>query len=537
MSSSCFLHLLINYTAHSSEYTQNTIDSLMRESKENFTKKPDVSIKQAQEALFIAQQYGLKNNIAQIRVNLGEILVHFGAFREATDNFNQAIKYYKSKNEIKKQAFCLNLLGDIHEKTENKSLAINNYKKSLILYQSIQFTEGEIQSIGRIGHFHEKQKRYKEALKYQNSALELLNSTFDSPKNQKALILENIGSIYEDLENYKQALLYFHKALTINNRTKNTHQHISIANNIGDCYRKSGLIEKSIKYTHIAHTLALQMNDKPQLYSALKDLAKAYHLTEQNLKAYEFLRDAHKLYKVIYSENNALQISGLQTVHYTKEKEDQIQLLKKDKRIASFNNQLYLIGIVLLISFIGAIVSFYQYRISKKNQIFIIEQELIQRKLTDTLENEKKLKKEIDLKNNSLASYALQSVQNQKVITEVADKLHNMENNKNLDMPFVIGKVRKEVEHYLKQGKDWEEFKLFFEEVHPDFYEKLRLLVPNLTTSEIRLCTLLRLSMRSKDISTVLRVTPDSVRIARYRLRKKLPIKSGEDLIKFIMNI
>ncbi|WP_157811716.1 helix-turn-helix transcriptional regulator [Tenacibaculum sp. SZ-18] len=47
---------------------------------------------------------------------------------------------------------------------------------------------------------------------------------------------------------------------------------------------------------------------------------------------------------------------------------------------------------------------------------------------------------------------------------------------------------------------------------------------------------LLRLNLTSKEIAEILNVTPDSVRVARYRLRKKLPISPKEDLVNFMLH-
>jgi DNA-binding CsgD family transcriptional regulator len=43
--------------------------------------------------------------------------------------------------------------------------------------------------------------------------------------------------------------------------------------------------------------------------------------------------------------------------------------------------------------------------------------------------------------------------------------------------------------------------------------------------------------MRAKEIAQQLSVTPDSVNTARYRLRKKLNLKSDEKLDDFLRNL
>ena len=77
-----------------------------------------------------------------------------------------------------------------------------------------------------------------------------------------------------------------------------------------------------------------------------------------------------------------------------------------------------------------------------------------------------------------------------------------------------------------------------FEDIHPYFSKNLSdIALQKLTATELRLCLLLRLDLSSKEISSVLRITPDSVRVARYRLRKKLPIETQEELVNFMLKL
>ena len=77
-----------------------------------------------------------------------------------------------------------------------------------------------------------------------------------------------------------------------------------------------------------------------------------------------------------------------------------------------------------------------------------------------------------------------------------------------------------------------------FDEIHPDFTQKLnQIALKKLTATELRLCLLLRLGLSSKEIASVLRITPDSVRVARYRLRKKLPLESQDELVNFMLKL
>src|SRR5699024_8700294 len=93
------------------------------------------------------------------------------------------------------------------------------------------------------------------------------------------------------------------------------------------------------------------------------------------------------------------------------------------------------------------------------------------------------------------------------------------------------------VDYSFNLDEDWEDFKHYFEEVHTGFFEALKQQAPTLTTSELRLSALVKLNLTIKEIATILNITPDSVKTARYRLRKKLDMNTEDDLSEFMMNV
>ena len=75
------------------------------------------------------------------------------------------------------------------------------------------------------------------------------------------------------------------------------------------------------------------------------------------------------------------------------------------------------------------------------------------------------------------------------------------------------------------------------ESLHEDFNAKLAENHPGLTQQERRLATLLRLGFSSKYIATLMNITPKSVEISRYRLRQKLGLSRGDNLVNYIKSL
>ena len=59
----------------------------------------------------------------------------------------------------------------------------------------------------------------------------------------------------------------------------------------------------------------------------------------------------------------------------------------------------------------------------------------------------------------------------------------------------------------------------------------------HVTGNDLRLIALIKVNLSSKDIATLLGISPDSLRVSRYRLRKKLNLEQGESLTAFVQSL
>jgi DNA-binding NarL/FixJ family response regulator len=84
------------------------------------------------------------------------------------------------------------------------------------------------------------------------------------------------------------------------------------------------------------------------------------------------------------------------------------------------------------------------------------------------------------------------------------------------------------------QEDSWFRFNLSFDRVHPEFNKHLIEHFPDLTPTELKLCAFIRLGMSNKEIASLLNQNPDSVKVSRSRLRKKLGIEQSQNLENFL---
>ncbi len=103
----------------------------------------------------------------------------------------------------------------------------------------------------------------------------------------------------------------------------------------------------------------------------------------------------------------------------------------------------------------------------------------------------------------------------------------------------IIAELGSSIRHRLSfdQEVDSSYFYTQAEVLHKDFNLRLENAFPNLTSQEKRLATLLRLGFSSKYIATLMKINTKSVEIGRYRLRQKLGLGKGDNLVQFIKSI
>ncbi len=135
--------------------------------------------------------------------------------------------------------------------------------------------------------------------------------------------------------------------------------------------------------------------------------------------------------------------------------------------------------------------------------------------------------KEIEKKNLELVEKTLFLVKNNQFNIEITKKLTALK-DMYTDKPeakVMINGIIEEIEQKIKEDS-WQNFEVAFQNVHAEFSKNLISHVPDLTPGELRHCILLKLGLNIKDTASLLYQSPDSLKVARSRLRKKLKISN-----------
>ncbi|WP_418511070.1 tetratricopeptide repeat protein [Corallibacter sp.] len=470
---------------------------------------------------------------SQAYIQLGDFYNQLKLKSEAVKNY----QLYLSLNNDKDTSlvYVKNAIAAINVDLKNYNEAINHLHESLSISEKINDLKGKANANALFGTIEEKKGDYKRALAYQNKSLNIFKKLQDS--TGLAVSNENIGSIYEDLEQYDLAYQYFKKAFVFS-KNSDSHIRINIINNLGDVNRKQGYYNKALTYTSQALDLARATNNFSQIESALKDLARIYAGKEDFEQAYNYLNQQSTVNEQELKLHNAELVSAMQVRYDVKEKEAALEILNKQNQINKV--QKYIIITITGAIILTFIIGFLYLKKRRKHEKAILEykQQLLQADLDKKITEETALKREIDIKISSLTNYSLHIAHKNKMLSDVSKTLTKIKGRNSELIKSKIQQLVEEIEADLSHNNEWTELMGYFGQIHPNFFESLKQVATSkLSASEMRLCMLLRLNLSSKEIAEVLRITSDSVRIARYRLRKKLPLNSKEDLQAYLLNL
>jgi len=148
------------------------------------------------------------------------------------------------------------------------------------------------------------------------------------------------------------------------------------------------------------------------------------------------------------------------------------------------------------------------------------------------------LESELKYKNQELASSAMHLITKNEFMNYLKLEIsHLLKEQEPKTVSKGLRRIVKTIEKNIAEDEIWDQFEIHFDQVHGDFIKKLREQYPNLTPQEVKLSAFLRMNMSSKEIAHLLTISVRGVEVSRYRLRKKLPIESHENLVDFMMKV
>lgn len=487
------------------------------------------------EELQEAMERGEPDTEARKHIQLGDFYMKNEVFTEAIGQYNEALEARSGMREDSIRCMLNLRIGKIYLSLKIFSKAKQYLEQGKAIAVQSKYVGGQARAEGLLGTCAEKEGHYLLALEHQQKSLELFEQTGDL--RGIAFVHENIGSVYEDLKQYNIALGYFNRSLSYF-EGRDDEALTSVLNNMGDMFRKTGNYKEALAYTEKALEMAGRNGNLHQQKSAHQDIAEAYAGLGDYHKAYEHLQVYDVMYKEMNENRDINNFNTLQAAYEINQKEAQIEVLKHQNEVITANRNLILVSAIATLLLGGFGYVYFSRKRQVKAKLQQYKQRLLRAELDKKEMEERRLQDEINLKTAALSRYSLNMAQKNKLIADMASTLKKIASRTQMDAHARIKLLAKELDDNLQIEEEWDEFMGFFKDIHPGFFRQLSVTATEkLSSAELRLAMLLRLNLSSKEIAPILRVTPDSVRVARYRLRKKLPIPPKQELVSFLMEL
>lgn len=292
-------------------------------------------------------------------------------FKKALDNYHKSLKISENKEELSDNTMSvLSNLADLHILQQDTVSALKYY------HQAVKIGERENKKIILAGVFNNISVVYMDNNKdstefYLNKALQIYKET-DNVYGQ-IVTQNNLASTYLNFasrEDYPKSLKYLNESLRLSKESKNIDAEYFSYYYLGNYYEQAESdYSKARDYYQQAYRLLKEGYKNDYAIELYKSLSHAYLKLGDFENAYQFQNIQNRLQDSIFSVEKNKQFHEIQTKFDVERKNNQIQLLNKEKQIEKGRKQLILIGSVLLIIPLILLAVFYRKRMKYQETI------------------------------------------------------------------------------------------------------------------------------------------------------------------------
>lgn len=543
--------------------------------------------------LFEAEKIVCSPNLSKdtLKVN---VLYTLGAnFARSYDTL-KAFKYFDRATQIEvgfAEVVLQNIAfekGLIYGKLGMFKAAMKHHKSSLAIATKNENNYSIYANISSIGHLFFDITENEKALIYYQQGYDFAKKINNTYLLSNAL--SNLGNTHLKTKDYDAALTYYQQAQIVNDSLDNKLDVLKTNLQIAQVKYEQGLIKEAYQYNTKAYDMAKKLGFKEQLansaalFSAIAIQQKDYNLSIKKsaeviaLKAYisklelvdvyKHLTTAHEAignYKMALKHHKLLKVTTDSFFNVEKTKafatmeakfqnekiSTENQYLKKEevRKETIIQQRTWLaiaIGISLLLSSVLAWI-FAQKNKQKQliNQLLSrevkaknvkIEQKNTQ--LEGLNENAKSLEKLVAEKDYNIVTKTATLNKYNKQLEQVEVDLSKLMQDASINNKKALHHLKRKLQAIqIKENNHLQEFNLSLINHDPIFFQKLVHQYPNLTQNELNHSAFIRLNMTMKEVADLMNITEDSVKKARYRLKKKIGLTVKVDLKKHLLGM
>lgn len=406
-------------------------------------------------------------------------------------------------------------IGNVQADLQNFELSTEWYRKAEKIYKKLE-DESSIYGVSylialnlyEMDSLSQAMPIFKEVHEYNKKTGRMNNLAGD---------LDNMGMIATELGNYKEAEEYLLEALEIGLANGEKTLPGLVYRRLSQLYLKTKDYRKAKKYAELSLENAENTGVDLKKISDYLVLSQVYDSLNVCQPAFYNFKLYHELYDSLLGVEKHNAISELQIKYESEKKEQEIKLLEEKAKSSKLAQQGLIGGIVGLVLLLGSLLYAMAQR-RKRNQLF---KEKMDRELEFS-------QKELESRKQELTAFALQLANKNETLENIKRDVQEVRIN-SADRKSIQSIVNT-IEFNINDNNNWDTFRKRFESVHKDFEINVKQKYGNVTTNELRLMALLKMNLSSKEIANILNVSQEGIKKARYRLRKKLKLETGDSL-------
>ncbi|HEY9046927.1 MAG TPA: tetratricopeptide repeat protein [Ohtaekwangia sp.] len=509
---------------------------------QHFNAAPEKTRQYAIRALRMADSLYYEKGKADALLNIGRIHALKGDYPSELEVQLQALKLYEALRDSVSIARAYDMIGVTHHRLNDLPGARLYYSKALTLFRKQNNHIGLATLLRRIGNFEMDVDSIAQGLDYYLQAL-----AFERKLNHEegiANVLNNIAVAYIDQHKPEQAEPYIREAITILKKINNLNRLPAAYYNLNQIYLARNQVDEALQLAHEELRLAEQLQLRPAIMEATRVLSDIYTRRKDYEKALGYYRWHAAVTDSIENQANGVKFARLQSLYTLEQKEQELTVIKAEKALSDYRQRLLLCGSLLLLLMTAYIVYVLRKRMvrekaiaQKDHALLQAQQQLMQAELENKVLSEKQLQQDLEFRNRELLSHTLHFAHKNTLMEQVREDMLELQNiAENKSFKSRISRLAKVIDDSLEVEKDWHAFRMYFEKVHSAFFQNLKEQFPELSQTDLKLCALISLNLSMKETALLLGISPESVKMARHRLRKKLSLDTEENLTDFLAN-
>lgn len=470
---------------------------------------------------FFAQDDALLVERGSAFMMKGNINCFKGNFDEALPYFIKARDLFESANDLVRKADAITELGNANAKLKNYELSIDYMKEASLIYESENDPYYNSKVLNYIGYYLIQLDQKDSAVSYLNKSLKLSKEVkhhFIAGNALRDLASIDIGNklFDEAREKIEESNTFF----SINDDKHSIAVNYSLK---GDLEVKNNELASAEKAYNTGLRIAQEIGATSIIQSVHKGLKSVFELQGKYKSAFQHFENYSMIKDSLSSSDQLKNMQNLLVKYETEKKEKELILVKAENDKREANIKLLIMGLIsLFIAGTSIIYSIIQKR--KKEKALLIKQNLEEKQQRELVE------KELEFKQKELVAKALQLAKKNEFLQKLETEIGSLKSTVDNKINTTTDKISRMIQYDNHDDQEWNQFSKEFSSLHQEYLQRLNEAYGSFTTSEIRLISLMKMNLSTKDIANVLRVSADGIKKARYRLRKKINLDSAVNL-------